>query len=178
MNFLMVDVESDGPIPGDYSMISFGAVLCEPSEYKKPGFRHKTFYGKLKPISNKWIPEALAVSGHTREETLTFADPELVMDDFAIWIKNLDTRVTFISDNNGFDWQFINWYFWHFTDQNPLGYSSQNLGSLYKGLVKNSFQNFKHLRKTKHSHNPIDDSMGNVEALYHMIEQMGYKVSK
>lgn len=27
MAYIMVDVESDGPIPGDYSMISFGAVL-------------------------------------------------------------------------------------------------------------------------------------------------------
>jgi len=174
----MVDVESDGPIPGDYSMISFGAVLAEPDKYKTPGFRHKTFYGKLKPISDKWIPEALAVSGHSREETLTFADPKLVIDDFADWIKRLNTRVTFISDNNGFDWQFINWYFHHFTGTNPLGYSSQNLGSLYKGMVKNSSQNFKHLRKTKHTHNPVDDAIGNVEALYYMINEMGYKTTK
>ena len=27
----MVDVESDGPIPGDYSMICFGAIIVEPS---------------------------------------------------------------------------------------------------------------------------------------------------
>lgn len=27
MAYIMVDVESDGPIPGDYSMISFGAIL-------------------------------------------------------------------------------------------------------------------------------------------------------
>ncbi len=25
----MVDIESDGPIPGDYSMICFGAVVVE-----------------------------------------------------------------------------------------------------------------------------------------------------
>jgi hypothetical protein len=25
--------------------------------------------------------------------------------------------------------------------------------------------NFKHLRKTKHTHNPLDDSRGNAEAL-------------
>lgn len=58
----MVDIESDGPIPGDYSMISFGAVLVDEN-------LNKSFYGKLKPISEKWIPEALAVSGHTRDET-------------------------------------------------------------------------------------------------------------
>ena len=26
MAYIMVDIESDGPIPGDYSMISFGAA--------------------------------------------------------------------------------------------------------------------------------------------------------
>lgn len=68
MAYIMVDVESDGPIPGDYSMISFGAVLVNEA-------LDTTFYGQLKPISDKYIPEALAVSGHTREETLQFDNP-------------------------------------------------------------------------------------------------------
>ena len=29
MAYIMVDIESDGPIPGDYSMISFGAVSVD-----------------------------------------------------------------------------------------------------------------------------------------------------
>jgi len=53
--YFTVDVEADGPIPGDYSMVSFGAVAVEPT------LQH-TFYGEVKPISNKWVPEALAVS--------------------------------------------------------------------------------------------------------------------
>jgi len=61
MAYIMIDIESDGPIPGDYSMISFGAVLVNND-------LNETFYGRLKPISEKFIPEALAVSGHTREE--------------------------------------------------------------------------------------------------------------
>ena len=64
----MVDIESDGPIPGDYSMICFGAVVVEPG-------LNRTFYGKLRPISEKFIPEALAVSGFTREHVLAFDAP-------------------------------------------------------------------------------------------------------
>jgi hypothetical protein len=48
----MVDIESDGPIPGDYSMVCFGAIVVEPS-------LGRTFYGKPEPISEQWIPEAL-----------------------------------------------------------------------------------------------------------------------
>ncbi len=170
MAYIMVDVESDGPIPGDYSMISFGAVLVGDT-------LDTTFYGKLKPISTNYIPEALAVSGHTREETLQFDDPRSVMLDFAGWLRGkCRDRPVFISDNNGFDWMFICWYFHHFTGSNPFGFSSQNLGSLYKGLVKDTFQNFKHLRKTKHTHHPVDDARGNAEALLTLKKEYGLKI--
>jgi DNA polymerase III alpha subunit (gram-positive type) len=170
MACVMVDVESDGPIPGDYSMISFGAVVVQEG-------LERTFYGRLKPISDMWIPEALAVSGFTRDDTLGFDDPKTVMEQFGRWIgDNAKGRLLFVSDNNGFDWQFINWYFWHFTGGNPFGYSSTNLGSLYKGMVKDMFQNFKHLRKTTHTHHPVDDARGNAEALLAM-KAMGLKIA-
>lgn len=175
--YIMVDVESDGPIPGDYSMISFGAVACDVVNFPKGKENHNTFYAELKPISEKWIPEALAVSGFTRNDTLGFNDPKNEMLAFKDWIHNVsgNSRPMFISDNNGFDWQFINWYFHHFVGENPFGFSSTNLGSLYKGMAGNVRKNFKHLRKTKHTHHPVDDSLGNVEAFYHMIKQMNLR---
>ena len=170
MTFIMVDVEADGPIPGDYSMISFGAVVVNQG-------LHQTFYGKLKPISEKWIPEALAVSGHSREQTLAFDEPAAVMQQFAEWIRQVSKdQPRFIADNNGFDWQFINWYFHHFMGVNPFGFSSSNLGSLYKGLEANMFANFKHLRRTKHDHNPVNDAKGNAEALLTMIQRYDLKI--
>jgi len=166
----MVDVEADGPCPGRYSMVSFGAILV------KPGL-DVTFHGTLKPISETFVAEALAVSGVTREQTLTFPEPRPVMEDFARWIAAHSTgRPMFVSDNNGFDWQFINWYFHEFTGNNPFGHSSTNLGSLYKGLVKDAFQNFKHLRRSKHTHHPVDDARGNAEALLHMRDALGLKI--
>jgi 3' exoribonuclease, RNase T-like len=171
MSYVMVDVESDGPIPADYSMISFGAVIVEPGVAR-------SFYGRLRPVSDRWIPEALKVSGVSREESLAFDDPKAVMTAFDHWLaENGGTRLFFISDNNGFDWQFINWYFHHFLGRNPFKHSSTNLGSLYKGLVKDTFQTFKHLRQTRHTHNPVDDARGNAEALLHMKEQMGLRIA-
>ena len=170
MAYVMVDIEADGPIPGDYSMVCFGAVIIEPA-------LQRTFYGELAPISEKWVPEALQVSGFSREETLKFTAPAAVMSGFDTWLTaNVAGRPIFAADNNGFDWQFINWYFHHFLGRNPFGFSSMNLGSLYKGLVKDTFASFKHLRKTPHTHNPVDDAMGNAEALLHMKESMGLKI--
>ena len=171
MSWFMVDVEADGPIPGDYSMICFGAVVIDP-------LLGRTFYGKLKPISDKWVPEALAVSGFAREQTLLFDEPREVMQKFADWIRaESDGRPMFISDNNGFDWQFINWYFHHFLGDNPFGHSSTNLGSLYKGAARDMFASFKHLRKTKHTHHPVDDARGNAEAMLQMKDEFGLKMN-
>jgi hypothetical protein len=101
------------------------------------------------------------VSGFSREEVLQFDEPRTVMADFRDWLKaNISSRAMFISDNNGFDWQFISWYFHHFLGENPFGHSSSNLGSLYKGLARDTFKNFKHLRRTRHTHHPVDDAKG------------------
>jgi DNA polymerase III epsilon subunit-like protein len=97
MSYIVVDVESDGQIPYKYSMVCFGAVIVEPT-------LTKTFYGKIKPISNEWVPEALAISGFSREEHEKFDDPKKVMQDFADWIaKNSSGKPIFISDNPAFD---------------------------------------------------------------------------
>lgn len=171
MSIFVIDIESDGPIPGDYSMVSFGAVLVNEALDTR-------FYGQLKPISEQWNPDALAVAELTREECLAFEDPLSVMTRFAQWIKDNNRGCPqFYSDNNGFDWQFINWYFHHFIGENPFGYTSVNIGSLYKGLVGDMFQNFKHLRKTEHTHHPVDDAVGNAEALLYMKREMGLKIS-
>jgi DNA polymerase III epsilon subunit-like protein len=151
-------------------MICFGAVVVEAG-------LERTFYGQVRPISEKFIPEALAVSGFSREETLAFPEAESVMRSFAEWLASISKdRLMFISDNNGFDWQFINWYFHHFLGKNPFGFSSTNLGSLYKGMAKDTFVTFKHLRRTKHTHHPVDDAKGNAEALLVMKEEMGLKI--
>ena len=169
MPYIMVDIESDGPIPGDYSMISIGAVVVDEQ-------LDKTFYCQLRPISDNFIPDALAVSGHSREETMLFDDPKSVLERLEKWMNDhVAGRPIFISDNNGFDWMFVCWYFHHFLGRNPFGYSSQNLGSLYKGLVKDVYQNFKSLRKTEHTHHPVDDAKGNAEAMLAMKSEMGLR---
>ena len=114
---------------------------------------------------------------NTRPEAYFEAVLDAARNGFASWIAaNINGRPLFISNNNGIDWQFVNWYFHHFTANNPFGHSSSNLGSLYKGLVKDTFKNFKHLRRTEHTHNPVDDARGNAEALLRM-KQDGLKIS-
>jgi hypothetical protein len=170
MSYVMVDIESDGPIPGDYSMICFGAIIVEPS-------LSKIFYGQLRPISERWIPESLAICGFTREETLEFREAATVMLRFQTWLsQHCGDSPIFISDNTGFDWQFINWYFHHFMGSNPFGFSAAHLGSLYKGIVRDTSRSFRHLRRTRHTHHPVDDAMGNAQALLALRDSYQLKI--
>lgn len=170
MSYIVVDVEADGAIPHKYSMVSLGAVIVEPS-------LSKTFYGQVKPISEEWNPEALAISGISREEHLKFDDPKEVMEKFEKWIlENSKGKPIFISDNPCYDWQFINYYFHYFLGKNPFGYSGRRIGDLYCGLVKDSHAQWKHLRKTIHDHNPVNDAKGNAEALFE-IQKLGLSIN-
>ncbi len=171
MSYVVVDVESDGPIPAEFSMVCFGAVVFD-------DHLDKSFYGKTRPISDRFIPEALAVSGFSREQHLGFDDPKAVMDAFATWLdQNSKGRPVFVSDNVAFDWQFINYYFHRFVGRNPFGFSGRRIGDLYAGLVKDAYKasEWKKYRVTAHTHNPVDDARGNAEAL-RKFKELGLKI--
>lgn len=169
MSYIVCDVESDGPIPSMYSMVCFGAVIVEPS-------LSKTFYGKTKPVSDNWIPSALKISGFSREEHLNFDDPEKVMKDFAEWIKqNSIGNPIFISDNNGYDFSFINYYFHKYYGSNPFGWSSRRIGDIFCGMKMDAKSRWKYLRDAEHNHDPLSDAMGNAQALL-KIRDMGFKI--
>ena len=109
---------------------------------------------------------------------MTFPNPDTAMREFAEWItKNSKGRPIFWADNNGFDWAYINYYFHRFYGSNPFGFSSQNINSLYKGITRDLFVSFKHLRKTKHTHHPVDDAKGNAEALIAMRDMKNLKIN-
>lgn len=177
--WVMVDVEATGPVPGLFSMFWFGAVIVD------PGLKY-SFEGKLCPLEFGGFEggpdnnRGLQLAGKTLADIADWPQPHETMLVFDQWLRHQaemrgDSRIMLVSDNNGYDAMYMAWYFHRFLGRNPFGHSSTNLGSLYKGLVKNMFQNFKHLRQTKHTHNPVDDAMGNAEAFLTMANTMGLK---
>lgn len=170
MSAFIVDIEADGPIPGDYSMVEIGAVKLTAS-------LQQTFYVDIKPMSEIYLPSALESIGMTRAQTMEFThQPEEAMHLFRDWINENNkegTRPMFFSDNNGFDFMFTHWYFIHFIKEDPFGWTSRNLQDIFRGMKMNmKDRGFKKMRDTKHTHNPIDDSVGNAEALLKMIKHM------
>ena len=91
--------------------------------------------------------------------------------DFEDWLDdNTDGKAIFVSDNPAYDWQWINFYFWKHLGYNPMGFSARRIGDFYAGLCGNfsKANNWKHLRRTAHDHNPVNDAIGNAEAFERM----------
>lgn len=166
---LAFDVEADGPCPGSdlYSMVSLGLVSVRTPEV--------SFYRTVRPISERWVPEALAVSGFTREQTLAFEPAEAVVEALVAWARSLPGgRPVLVSDNPAFDWQWINHYCHRFAGQNPFGFSARRLGDLHAGWRGNAAdtQGWKQWRKTRHSHNALEDARGVAEGWRALEERM------
>jgi hypothetical protein len=92
---------------------------------------------------------------------------------FAAWLAEVSKgRPIFVSDNPAFDFQWINFYFWRYLGANPFGHSARRIGDFAAGLARDFYarQTWKSLRITPHDHNPVNDAMGNAEALATLIE--------
>lgn len=170
--WIIVDVESDGPCPGLFNMVSVGAVVLDRK-------LDKTFYGRFSPLTAHYQIEALDVNKITRAEHLTYPHPEKTIKEFYNWVVEVcgnEASPIFVSDNIAFDWQWVNYYFHMIVGDNPFGFSGRRIGDLFGGMKMDVKTGWKHLRKTVHSHHPVDDARGNAEALLAMID-MGLKIT-
>ncbi|MEQ4722333.1 exonuclease [Nonomuraea sp. B19D2] len=130
--YIATDVEADGPIPGPYSMISLGMAVV--------GRPELTFYTEVRPISDEFVPEALAVSGLDRDRLLREAPAaEEAMAAAAGWVNDLRRigRPVFLGGPAVFDGMFVHWYFMRFLGKSPFSASGAgiDLRSYWMGLT-------------------------------------------
>lgn len=125
--FISVDIESSGPVPGQFSMLSLGACVV--------GDMNLTFYRELRPVTLHHDPEALAVTGFELGQLLiSGAEPVSVMGDFSEWVKSVcpqEVMPVFAGFNAAFDWSFVNWYFHYTGVTNPFGYAPLDIKSFF-----------------------------------------------
>jgi len=170
--FISVDVEASGPIPGEYSLLSVGACVV-----KDPALR---FYIEVQPISEKAIPEALAITGFSLSELKKRGkSPETAMQEFAIWIKaNSGSGIPiFVGFNACFDWSYVNWYFHRFLGRNPFGIGGIDIKAYYMGHSHSSWSDTtsSHLpldlqSKTPHTHNALEDAIAQGEVFRKLLD--------
>lgn len=85
------------------------------------------------------------------------------------WMRHLggDERPVFVSDNPGFDFMWVTFGYDQAGVENPFGHSSRRIGDFAAGLAGDWKRSsaWKRHRRTRHDHNPVNDALGNAEAL-------------
>lgn len=129
--FFSVDVETSGPIPGEFSMLTVGACLVDRPEI--------TFACSLKPIVDRFDPAAMEVTGLSLADLARDGlEPSIAMTRFAEWIAQYapeGSMPVLVGFNAPFDWSFVNYYFHRFTGGNPFGFSSLDIKAFYMGVT-------------------------------------------
>jgi hypothetical protein len=128
--YFSADVETDGPIPGPFSMLSFAVVYAgsfDGRRFERPRRYDHTLYKELRPISDAFEPEALRVNGLDRSRLcLTGESPELAMMEAHAWITSVagEGRPVLVAYPLSFDWTWLYWYFVRFCPAgSPFAYS-------------------------------------------------------
>ncbi|MEU9987436.1 exonuclease domain-containing protein [Streptomyces sp. NPDC048045] len=184
---ISVDIEADGPIPGPYSMLSLGAAVAGTQD--ADGFtaadpEQQTFYRELRPISDEFVPEALAVSGLDRDRLRTGgAEPAAALTDFTAWVREVSAgaQPVMCGYPASYDWTFLYWYLIRFTGESPFGHSGcLDLKTLYatkaglplRAVAKGTMP--RHLLSgRRHTHHALDDAVEQAELLANLMAWPG-----
>jgi hypothetical protein len=187
--YFSADVETDGPIPGPFSLLSFALVYAgrfDGSVFQRP-VAHDTvsFYRELKPISEDYQPEALRVNGLDRDRLkIQGLPPDVAMNEASEWVKSLASgeRPVLVAYPLSFDWSWLYWYFVRFAkDGSPFSYSQCfDLKTAFAIKAKRPIAQsgrselFPPLRSRKvHSHNALDDAFEQADIFANLFEWGG-----
>lgn len=169
--FIAVDVETAGPNPAEYSLLSIGACVVDDPD--------TGFYVELKPLSERVVDEALAVSGLSIERLLVEGvEPAEAMLRFDEWIR-LATPAghlpVFTAFNAPFDWMFVDTYFHRFLGRNPFGHAALDIKAYYMGMAGSSWADTSmrvlsplYLEGRPLSHNALGDARDQAELFRRM----------
>jgi DNA polymerase III epsilon subunit-like protein len=188
--YVSADVETDGPVPGPFSLLSFGLTVVgkyDGTHFERFELGKCNFYRELRPISDQFEEEALAVNGLDRERLKEEGvDPRSAMSEAADWIRSLSNghRPILVAYPVAFDWSFLYWYFESFAaDGSPFGHSScLDIRTLYQAIAgtvfdrsgKGAMPDFLQPR-LPHTHNALEDAVEQGELFANLL---GWAISR
>jgi DNA polymerase III epsilon subunit-like protein len=124
-----VDVETAGPNPHDYALLSIGACLVNAPEVQ--------FFCELQPTTERMDSQAFSIHGLSLDELkLRGLPPKQAMADFEQWLLQaapVGTLPVFVGFNAAFDWMFVADYFNRYLGRNPFGHAALDVKSYYMG---------------------------------------------
>ena len=164
--YVSTDVETDGPIPGPHSMLSFASAA-----YTADKSLIGTFTANLEtlpgasghPETMRWWqgqPEAWAASRQDLE------DPATAMPRYRAWLLDLPGSPVFVGYPAAFDFLFVYWYLIRFAGDSPFSHSALDIKSYAMALLRRGYRDStkRHMPRAwfddlPHSHVALDDAI-------------------
>lgn len=137
--YVSTDIEADGPIPGEYSMLSFGSAAFTADKEMIATFSAnlKTLPGaKQDEETMKWWQTQGKAWEACRKNT---RDPQVVMKEYAAWLKSLGGTPVFVAYPASFDFTFIYWYLVKFSGECPFSFAALDIKTYAMAILKKPF---------------------------------------
>ncbi len=164
--FVSTDIESDGPIPGVNSMLSFASVALDVDGCELCAFSANLIeLPDARPDSRTmaWWRERPKAWAACRDNA---RDPSAAMADYDRWLKGLPGRPVFVAYPLLFDMMFVYWYQIRFVGSSPFSPSGIDIKTMaWLGMTGHGFRQAtkrnmpKHWRPLRrHTHVALDDA--------------------
>jgi hypothetical protein len=188
--YFSADVETDGPIPGPFSILSFALVYAgsfDGRRFQRPDDYEQRLYKELRPISDNFEPEALRVNGLDRARLcLQGESPEKAMTEACRWVKRVagGAQPVLVAYPLSFDWSWLYWYFIRFSAEgSPFAYSrcfDIKTALAVKAAIPISEAGRSRIDPTlrsrhPHTHHAVDDAVAQAEIFAKVFEWEGVR---
>lgn len=153
--YVSTDVETDGPIPGPNSMLSFAsaAFLADKSLLG-------TFSANLEllpgasgdPDTMKFWGDNADAWNASRENPQNI---ETAMKSYAEWLDKLPGKPVFVAYPAAFDFMFVHWYLIRFAGRDPFSFSALDMKSYAMAMLKTPYRESVKRNMPKHWFDPM-----------------------
>jgi len=164
--YVSTDIETDGPIPGPNSMLSFGSAAYLPDK-RLIG----TFSANLETLPGAQGDPKTMAWWETQPEAWTACrvepqDPALAVPAYTSWLDSLPGKPIFVAYPAGFDFLFIYWYLIRFAGRSPFSFSSIDIKTFAMAVLKCDYREAskrgmpsRWFDKSPHTHVALDDAI-------------------
>jgi hypothetical protein len=163
--YVSTDVESDGPIPGPHSMLSFASVAFDENDAEVGSFTAnlELLAGAAgHPETMKWWETQKDAWAACRTDLRA---PAEAMQAYVRWLEALPGSPVFVAYPAGFDFMFVYWYLMKFVGESPFSHSCLDVKSYAMACMRTRFRDStkRHMPRrwfpeTKHTHVALEDA--------------------
>lgn len=138
--YFCVDIETAGPVPGLYDLISLGCVPVSVQGARARVHEDARFYVEVRPQAPRFDERTVPIHGLTRAHLVRHGMPlAAALDRLTAFVKArtlAGTRPVFVGHNAPFDWSFVSWSYHACGRDNPFGYKALDTKALAMGVLR------------------------------------------